>query len=1521
MRVSCPSCQTNYNIDDKRVPPGGAKLKCSKCQTLFPIKAAAPGDQSGAIPLPGAGGAPATGGAIPLPGSAAPPASSGAIPLPGSAAPPSSGGAIPLPGSAGPSPSASGAIPLPGITAAAPAAIPLPGITAPRPASAHVGGTGDPFGDPGDGFGAGERWDEESTRVASLPLPTEAYREPPIPGPEPVTGAYPKANVPAELFAQAAAAPMDFSFDGGGGDAVPLPGSAAPAPEAPSGFDFDFGAPPTEDAGAVPLPGSYDAGAVPLPGSYDAGAVPLPGSGGAIAPPPPDDFAMDFGAPQDSGAVPLPGSSGAIAPPPPSDFAWDPPQQAEQDASAVPLPEPDHSQDFAVDFSDSPPPAAPAPVESFDFSDLPSPAGAPPPAHAESLDFDDLPSPAGAPPPQPSSDFGIDFADLPAPASPAIAPPPPAMDFSDLPSPTGSAPPPAQDYSIDFSDLPAPASAAPAPPADDFSLDFADLPAPAASRPAPVVPPAPAGFDDLPAPGDPYANVPAQPAAPVDVSASFGEVDFGDPSPAPAAAPAPRANFGDDLEFDPMSAPKAQDEFEADLSSPLPPPKPAQAADGLEMLSFIDDQAKDAGASKSVKKRFHVRRRSGKVFGPFEEGVIVKMLEDGQLLGNEDVSPDGESWSAIGTVPAFSGALQKLMEAPAAALTSAPEQKQQPQDSAEAMERLKNLYEGRMAAVTVVDKRAETEQFRRRLPLFIAAGVLAVIVAIGAGLGATRYGFFALKLLVPAKVSPGTPQFTELEKAKAALLADTFKGYSEARDLSQKILAVKEFPEVRAVWSQAIFYLQRRYAAAKPMELQLARSELINIQLIGDKHPEVVKALAGEALTANRADEARLLLEDAVIRIPNDPELKLLLAEAYVARNQADRAIQTLEKVLAQKADSAKAMHALGLLHQKNAERLRNSGKREESAKEAERAEELFANALKADPQHVISAVELAAIELLVHKNLDDASAALDKALAEESRKLMGPAELSRARALNATAMAERFQVKEAVAEFEEALKLDKDSVFVKAQLGRIYMAQREFAKAVPLFREASQKEPTNLDYVDGYLSVLIGSGKMQDALTALGSANNQFPDTPRIAYLDARVNDALDNSKKAEDNYLRAIKSDPALVEANLHLARMYLRMRRLEDARVQLEEAIKKAPDNALVNAGMGELLFEEGQYSEARLSFERSAQTDPNLADAQLGLSRVALIDNRVEDAARYVSRALELDPTIKGGYLQQGLVFWSEGKLDEAITALDEAKKNEPSNAKILIKLGAVKLDKKDLPGAEAALAGALSVEPRNHEANFYLARVKSRRAEHNQAIESMKAALDAAPKNPHYRYEMGIILREAKKLQEAMEEWKETIALDPNYAEAMEALGQAHLDRGEFEPAIAQFEAALKVDPARARLHGLMGDAHFQAAQWDLAVKRYRTALQAEPTLTYVYYKIGRALSEQGKPQDAIGWYRKATTAEPENAMPWYYLGFLYKERIQRKDAITAFKSYLTRRPDAPDKREIEDEIYDLEQGI
>ena len=40
MRVACPHCNVAYNIDDRRVPPGGIKVRCPKCRNAFPVRPA-----------------------------------------------------------------------------------------------------------------------------------------------------------------------------------------------------------------------------------------------------------------------------------------------------------------------------------------------------------------------------------------------------------------------------------------------------------------------------------------------------------------------------------------------------------------------------------------------------------------------------------------------------------------------------------------------------------------------------------------------------------------------------------------------------------------------------------------------------------------------------------------------------------------------------------------------------------------------------------------------------------------------------------------------------------------------------------------------------------------------------------------------------------------------------------------------------------------------------------------------------------------------------------------------------------------------------------------------------------------------------------------------------------------------------------------------------------------------------------------------------------------------------------------
>ncbi len=978
----------------------------------------------------------------------------------------------------------------------------------------------------------------------------------------------------------------------------------------------------------------------------------------------------------------------------------------------------------------------------------------------------------------------------------------------------------------------------------------------------------------------------------------FGEVDLSG------------GGGGQDLEFDPTQGSAAgPDDFEADLSKPIPAAATAAGpVDGLEMLSFIDETAKEAGvhpAQPSGVRRFHVKRRSGKVFGPFEEAVIVKMLEDGQLLGNEEVSPDAETWQPVGSEPAFQPVIARLMEGPSHASTPTPVPVADDKARGPSMERLKQLYEGRMAAVAVVQSK-EPVPFKKRLP-YIAAGLAAFLVlAAGASVGLTTpYGYFGLKLLFPAKVRADTREAGYLDTARKGLAADTWKGLTTAKESAAQALAIKEFPEARAVWSQAVFRLKRTYGKASDQDLARAREELPNIKLLGEKHLEVLKAFASDALTRNSPDEALAFIGDALARNADDQECMFLRAEAYLQKKQPAQAKGEYELILKKSPTAARAHHALGLLHK--------------AQNEPDLAAAQFSQALEADGAHLASAIELAEIEILGRRDATKGAALLDTVLTEKAKATLAPSEASQALALQAETLAIAGKLTDAVTLLEAALKADASNGFTQARLGRLYLQLHDLEHAVPLLKKASTANPESFEYAESYLSALIAVGRLDEAQKAVQSATSRFPGNAKLAYLSGRVADALDNPKEAEASYRRAIAADPKNADAYLYLARLYMRFRRFPEAKPELEAGLEQAPQNASLRVGMGELAFHERDLDRAETELKAAVELDQASAEAYLGLSRVSLERGKLDVAAAQVERALEIDAHIPGGKLQRGLVLWKLGRLDEAVATLEEAQQNDASNLQLRVTLAGVEVDQGDFKKAREALAAALAVEPGHPDGNFYLARVELAERHYSQALEAMKRALEFNPKSPPYHYWMGRILKDARKGDDALAEWKRALELDEGYADALEALGQAYFERNDLQKAVKNYQKALASDPSRNAVQVAIGDVQMKLDDWDGAIASYTKALRSDPELTGVYSQLGLAWEEKHQLKKAIESYTRAVENDPNAADAWRRLGWLYKGQGKKSDAAQAFKRYLGLRPQAEDKKQLDDEIYFLTQ--
>jgi tetratricopeptide (TPR) repeat protein len=1055
-----------------------------------------------------------------------------------------------------------------------------------------------------------------------------------------------------------------------------------------------------------------------------------------------------------------------------------------------------------------------------------------------------------------------------------------------------------------------------------------DLPAPGAAGSELGVPsPASGGaasdlFADF---GSPAPNPRAAPLG-------FGEVDLGefDPS-APAIAGPPRLEaaplnepggapaspeqapggepVGDGREFDPGRA--VHDALGADLAeAPRASPQQESDASELELLDFIDDAGAAGKKVRPSSLRFQIRRKSGKVFGPFDQPTVVKMLADGQLLGNEDVSSDGEQWAPVGSVPAFAEAIQKLMESPATLQVGAgPEEPPRaggaPASGAEALERMRALYGDRMAAIAVVDSATAERKLRKLAPL--AAAVVAALVLMGAGIysGQTPYGYFGVRWLFPSHLKKGSASYQKYVEAEKALAADTFESYSQALAGAKSLLAENgSAVEARSLYAQATFYLGRRFFRADA-ELVQARRYLEELELSSKAAPETIKARAGQSLSIGQPAQVRPALEAAIAKNPDDLELKFLLAEGHLQQRAAGPAAEVLKKVLAADPNSPKALHALGV------------ARTLESPPDWTAAQALFQKALEAGPRHVSSAVEIAAI--LVHRleKAEEAVPYLERALSEDAEKQLAPSELARAHSLMGKVQASRHQGEAARQEFEAALKIFPESAPARAAYGRFLLARREYEKALALFEGAHKADPKDVDYLDGLIRSMLGASKLHTAAKLLGEAPSELLGDPRLTYLKGRAAEEADKGEEAESQYRRAAAADPKYWEPSLALGRFYLGRRRFPEAKRALADALQRGPGVAEVHVGQGDWHLEQADIGEAKKEYLAALAIDREAAAAHLGMAQALLAEGALDGAQREFELAVSLDPAMPRIFTKQAALLMQRGDWGAAAATLEKAKNADPKDAVALWRLGAVELERGKLAEAMNNLNLSLTLDPSGPDAHYYKARVHHVRHENTQALDAMKTALAHAERRPDLHFWMGNILFQSNRFDEAVEHWQEAVKLKPDYADALEALARGYQERQVFDQAIGFYEQVMKVDPSRKRLLMSVADCKAGMNRYDEAIAKYREALKADRSLVGAYFRIGRCYTEKSKINEAIEWYQKAAAGDPDAKEVWRFLGYAYKEKGRKKEAIGAFEKYLALNKDAGDAKDIANEIFDL----
>jgi tetratricopeptide (TPR) repeat protein len=189
---------------------------------------------------------------------------------------------------------------------------------------------------------------------------------------------------------------------------------------------------------------------------------------------------------------------------------------------------------------------------------------------------------------------------------------------------------------------------------------------------------------------------------------------------------------------------------------------------------------------------------------------------------------------------------------------------------------------------------------------------------------------------------------------------------------------------------------------------------------------------------------------------------------------------------------------------------------------------------------------------------------------------------------------------------------------------------------------------------------------------------------------------------KEAADELQRALEDDDEGAEPRAHLAELFIRLDRLDDAAEQIARSLEIAEtvEGYLAKAHLAQAYDDEAHHGQAIPALRQAARLaldddDPeSIERTYLELSEaevVALDLGAAFDTARQLVDAV---PDTLRGRVQLAVVGWATGALDQAAAALKGAIEIEPNDVEARILLAELQVATDKISAAKATFLGAI-----------------------------------------------------------------------------------------------------------------------------------------------------------------------------------------------------------------------------------
>ena len=357
--------------------------------------------------------------------------------------------------------------------------------------------------------------------------------------------------------------------------------------------------------------------------------------------------------------------------------------------------------------------------------------------------------------------------------------------------------------------------------------------------------------------------------------------------------------------------------------------------------------------------------------------------------------------------------------------------------------------------------------------------------------------------------------------------------------------------------------------------------------------------------------------------------------------------------------------------------------------------------------------------------------------------------------------------VPEALADFQEAARLNPHSHLPFGNMGGLFHLAGRHAEAVEAYTEALARRPGEPDYLEGRALSFLFLDRLQEAESDMDRVVQARPTAASYSNRGA-ILARRGKFEAAMEDYGRAETLDPkdAGVPYNvgLNLARRKQHAPAVEKFRKALELG-RDLPDTWLA---LGQSLNELGRFREAEEALTRSLELKPGDPPALMDRGRARAEQGNLEGALKDDLAALPERPRSGPLLGDLGILYAKLRRPLESIPYLERAVAAGKTDLYPLLGEMLLSLDRSE----EAERAFSRSIEA-GADPKGFLGRARIRHAQGRlaQALEDLDAAVKIAPDFAPALGYRGVVRLDLQKPREAAADLRRAIELDPKLGRA------------------------------------------------------------------------------------------------------------------------------------------------------